>query len=145
MDLILNQPNPYRLFNGIQDSIANPLHKKHSAPSTTTYGKLAETGFATEADTISGATALVSRLLVTDSVDVPTLIAAQSTPAGTIETERKRVIIVGAGISGLRAAALLLRHGVDVVILEGREDRIGGRICTSRRHENRHRDIGNTT
>lgn len=44
-------------------------------------------------------------------------------------SSRKRVVIVGAGIAGLRAAALLLEHDVDVVVLESR-DRIGGRILT---------------
>lgn len=47
------------------------------------------------------------------------------------DNDKKRVIVVGAGISGLRAASVLQRHGVDVVVLEAR-DRIGGRICTTR-------------
>ncbi|KAI9644079.1 hypothetical protein NHQ30_007431 [Ciborinia camelliae] len=38
-----------------------------------------------------------------------------------------KICIVGAGISGLRCADILLQHGFDVTILEGR-DRIGGRI-----------------
>ena len=59
-------------------------------------------------------------------------------------TGPKRVIVVGAGISGLRAAAVLQRHGVHVTVLEGRSDRIGGRILTSRRSEGGARDIGNT-
>ncbi|KAJ6091694.1 hypothetical protein N7467_003663 [Penicillium canescens] len=54
--------------------------------------------------------------------------------------ERKKVIVVGAGISGLRAAAVLHRHGCEVVVLEAR-DRIGGRILTSRTGD-RVRDIG---
>lgn len=53
---------------------------------------------------------------------------------------KTKVIVIGAGISGLRAAAVLLRHGIDVVVLEGR-DRIGGRINTTRT-EKGVRDIG---
>lgn len=56
------------------------------------------------------------------------------------ETPKKKVVIVGAGISGLRAATVLQKHGVDVVVLEGR-DRIGGRIHTTR-NEKGARDIG---
>lgn len=37
------------------------------------------------------------------------------------------VCVVGAGIAGLRCAALLLQHGAKVTILEAR-DRIGGRV-----------------
>lgn len=50
------------------------------------------------------------------------------------------MIVVGAGISGLRAAAVLHRHGCEVVVLEAR-DRIGGRILTSRTGDHV-RDIG---
>ncbi|KAF7897197.1 hypothetical protein EAF00_005425 [Botryotinia globosa] len=57
--------------------------------------------------------------------------------------KKAHVIIVGAGISGLRAASVLQRHGVGVTILEGRPDRIGGRIHTSRKSPNgKARDIG---
>ncbi|KAM7212205.1 protein flowering locus D [Rhypophila decipiens] len=45
-------------------------------------------------------------------------------------TPKKHVCIVGAGISGLRCADVLLSHGFEVTILEAR-DRIGGRICQS--------------
>jgi len=41
------------------------------------------------------------------------------------------VIIIGAGISGLAAAAELSKAGLHVIILEAR-NRVGGRICTER-------------
>lgn len=42
-----------------------------------------------------------------------------------------KVAIIGAGISGLAAAEVLSKHGIDYIILEAR-DRIGGRINTNR-------------
>ncbi|MCR2822122.1 flavin monoamine oxidase family protein [Lederbergia panacisoli] len=42
----------------------------------------------------------------------------------------KPVVIVGAGLSGLRAASLLIANGIDCRVLEAR-DRIGGRILTT--------------
>jgi heterodisulfide reductase subunit A-like polyferredoxin len=70
--------------------------------------------------------------------------AVSNDSAGTSNGARKsnRVIIVGAGIAGLRAASVLRTHGVEVVVLEGRPDRIGGRICTSRKANAPPRDIG---
>ena len=35
--------------------------------------------------------------------------------------------IIGAGVSGLRCATVLIEHGFDVTIIEAR-DRIGGRV-----------------
>jgi polyamine oxidase len=37
---------------------------------------------------------------------------------------KKRVVVIGAGISGLRAASVLQRHGVDVVVVEGRDRKL---------------------
>ena len=59
--------------------------------------------------------------------------------------KQQHVVIVGAGISGLRAASVLQRHGVGVTVLEGRPDRIGGRIFTSRKNGKAARDIGKYT
>lgn len=55
------------------------------------------------------------------------------------------VIVVGGGISGLRAASVLKRHGVQITVLEGRLDRLGGRINTIRKYGNVARDIGKYT
>jgi len=44
------------------------------------------------------------------------------------------VIVIGAGLSGLYAAQLLIEQGVKVVVLEGR-DRVGGRLMSMRHLE----------
>ena len=47
--------------------------------------------------------------------------------ACTAPTMTSRVCVIGAGVSGLRCATVLLEHGVEVVMIEAR-DRIGGRV-----------------
>lgn len=44
---------------------------------------------------------------------------------------RADVLVIGAGVAGLRAAELLRAGGHDVVVLEAR-DRVGGRVCSAR-------------
>jgi len=77
------------------------------------------------------------------------LISSMTTKLETVTVvppiKQHHVIVVGAGISGLRAASVLQRHGIGVTVLEGRADRIGGRICTSRRDGKPARDIGKLT
>ena len=50
-------------------------------------------------------------------------------PPDTMSSKKVHVGIVGAGISGLRCAEVLLENGFQVTILEAR-DRIGGRVST---------------
>ncbi|XP_061714190.1 lysine-specific histone demethylase 1A isoform X1 [Cydia pomonella] len=57
------------------------------------------------------------------------LTAIPSPPKGK---QRPKVIIIGAGVSGLAAARQLQSFGCEVVILEGR-DRVGGRVVTYRK------------
>lgn len=52
-------------------------------------------------------------------------------PLPAVATGRPKVIVIGAGVSGLAAARLLVDAGSEVVVLEAR-DRLGGRLHTDR-------------
>ena len=106
---------------------------------------------------ISAAGDLNPKIIDLHATQIPNLtslsISGAATTLTTLNPELERlesknaqhhVIIVGAGISGLRAASVLQRHGIRVTVLEGRSDRIGGRILTSRKNGVA-RDIGKYT
>ncbi len=55
-----------------------------------------------------------------------------SLASGVVRAQnRSKVIVIGAGLSGLNAALLLEEQGVDVQVLEGRQ-RVGGRVLSHR-------------
>lgn len=52
------------------------------------------------------------------------------------------VLVIGAGMSGIAAAWMLRQVGIDPIVIEGRPDRIGGRIWSSRRWSEATVDLG---
>lgn len=59
------------------------------------------------------------------------------------KSSKKRVVVIGAGLSGLSAAQELCKQGHEVVVIEAR-DRIGGRIWTSSKWTDMPLDFGAT-
>ena len=53
----------------------------------------------------------------------------------------KTVLVIGAGVAGLRAAQVLAEQGLSVIVLEAR-DRIGGRVWTDRPWDGAALDLG---
>lgn len=90
----------------------------------------------------SGLGQRLDALLLKDTTNLSEKQPAAEANAGIPGPERQqKVAVIGGGISGLRAAAVLQRHGVNVVVLEAR-DRLGGRIHTSRKADGTALDIG---
>ncbi|WOD38259.1 flavin monoamine oxidase family protein [Nodosilinea sp. E11] len=58
-------------------------------------------------------------------------------------SNKKRIVVIGAGLSGLAAAQELYRRGHEVIVVEARE-RIGGRIWTSTQWADMPLDFGAT-
>jgi hypothetical protein len=81
---------------------------------------------AVAADPIDSAAAAVS-----GETAVTTASATSSSTVTTASTTVVEVIVIGAGLAGLKAAADLRARGYNVVILEGR-DRIGGRVHSAK-------------
>jgi NADPH-dependent 2,4-dienoyl-CoA reductase/sulfur reductase-like enzyme len=78
-------------------------------------------------------------MTLTDEKHVPgrscianSVLNASSTPAistySAVQHDPPHICVVGAGIAGLRCAAVLHENGIRVTILEAR-DRVGGRVC----------------
>ena len=65
------------------------------------------------------------------------------TAQATTAAKKKRVLVIGAGLSGLAAARDLQQQGYEVVVLEARE-RVGGRIWTSHKWADAPLDFGAT-
>ncbi len=61
----------------------------------------------------------------------------------TATSNKKRIVVIGAGLSGLAAAQELYRRGHEVIVVEARE-RIGGRIWTSSQWADMPLDFGAT-
>lgn len=67
--------------------------------------------------------------------------ATSAFPDAAHAIDRRRVVVIGAGLAGLSAAQQLRAQGRDVLVLEGR-NRIGGRIWTSMKWQDMPLDLG---
>jgi monoamine oxidase len=61
---------------------------------------------------------------------------------GRAATTQADVLVIGAGMAGVAAAATLRSSGINPIVLEGRPDRIGGRIWTSSQWADAPVDLG---
>ncbi len=69
------------------------------------------------------------------------LVTACGDNSPAVPRQRRKVIVIGAGMAGLAAARTLADRGQDVLVLEAR-DRIGGRIWTSTHWDDAPVDLG---
>ena len=74
-------------------------------------------------------TAAIDRRVLLQAMGAATLAAGM--PAALRAQNRSKVLVIGAGLSGLGAALLLQDAGMDVTVIEGR-DRVGGRVLSYR-------------
>ena len=72
----------------------------------------------------TGVTALNRRQLMA------TMAATAAMKTAPARAETPDVLVIGAGLAGLNAALLLEEQGYSVQVLEGRPDRVGGRVYT---------------
>ena len=71
-----------------------------------------------------------SALGLTAALVVPSLFTGCKEDLSPIETD-KQIVIIGAGVAGLRAAHYFRQRGVEVIVLEAQE-KAGGRVRTNR-------------
>ena len=63
-------------------------------------------------------------------------------PTSRVASNQADVLIIGAGMSGVAAGSVLRSQGINPIVLEGRPDRIGGRIWTSNTWRDAPVDLG---
>lgn len=76
------------------------------------------------------------------SAAVTTLVPLDNLYALTSQAQKQRVIIVGAGLSGLCCAYELEQLGHEVVVLEADANHIGGRVRTARLENGQYGELG---
>jgi NADPH-dependent 2,4-dienoyl-CoA reductase/sulfur reductase-like enzyme len=87
--------------------------------------------------TVAGAVGAGAGVAASSTLQLP---LARGAPVS--KRARADVLVIGAGMSGVTAARTLQDAGFQVIVLEGRPDRIGGRIWTSRTWSDAPVDLG---
>jgi monoamine oxidase len=60
----------------------------------------------------------------------------------TEDSEKKKILVVGGGLAGLTTAYRLKQQGFEVTLLEGRQDRLGGRAYTHTFNDGSYVELG---